>query len=260
MGRIVKVKDMKPGYTYCPVNETLEEYWQKQRIEYAKKCKPSWETDEDATRRAISECYELTRDRMWGIIPNTGILLRKPFEQPEWKRDIIPTFKLYFVGKGDEYAIAPVERGHSGIGSKRTGKKIWFHYSGLWVDFFLDLEDEIMEANPFPVYKMGPYEEITRLPDPEKWTTVSADTPYDPKGIDHVSVWDDSDMNILITLGIVSLFFLMAGPGGWAMLGTMWVLAAMGFHSKHEKKREFILKEREELGIRGDGLDDHIRW
>ena len=259
MGRIVKVKDMKPGWTYCPVDKTLEEMYWEQRTKYVLRNKCEWETDEEALARDRETHYKYLKEK--NLIPNTGVLLRQPRE-PQLKAlwEFEGLFKLYFVHEENEIIFGPTPKGMSGVSLQRTGSKIWTPLKSYPIVFHLGMEDEVMEAHPFTILKIKEGHEPINLPDPERWTVTSGDAPYNPRGIDHVSVWDESDAKILIVLAIVSFFMAMAGPSGCAMAVTIWLFAAIGFKSKHDKKREYILKEREELGVRGDGLDDHIRW
>lgn len=253
MGKIVKVKDMKPGWTYCPVDQTLEKVFWEQRVKEALNCKPEWLEDEVMIARAKEDYIEYFKDKK--VIPNAGVLLKRP-KVPKWEFD--NSFLLYLMYETDELVPGPTPKGMSGVGLRHTGKKIWAPITTYPVAFKLDMEDEVMEARPFPVLMLKEGHEPIYLPNPEKWYVPEKNSPYNSRGIDHVKVWDETDGKILIILGIISFFMSMAGPSGCAMAITMWLFAAIGFKSKHDKKREYILKQRKELGVRGDGLDDHI--
>lgn len=229
LGKKIKIRDMRPGWTYTAPDKTIEEMFQEKHGYWP----PAGMQD---------------------VVPNTGLFLKKNKELKYDKYD----FDLYLVQETDELTDKPLRPGQSGtVQIIKTGRKIWLYHPNYYVRIEANsLDFEMEEAHPFPVALIREGCEAIPLPDPWEWKMESAGE--DSK--DYVQVWDESDAKVLITLGIFSFLFLLAGLSGLGLLGTMWIWAILYFRSKHKKTKERILAERRKAGVRGGGLDHKFKW
>lgn len=230
MGVKIKVKDMKVGYTYTFVDETIEE-------------------------RFIKDGGKWPPAGMIEPMSNTAVLQSYPYYNEKTGKY---EFSLFPCQMGWEFAYRPARSGSGNVEMFRTGKRKWFPHANYSIRVAMAPDDEIIEANPFPVglYR-GKNVEMVWLPDPQNWVTTNE--PYNKK-TDYVDVWDDTDAKILIVSGIISFLFIIGGPTSWSLAIMTWLLTGLGIHGRHKKVREDVLRDREELGVRGGGLDNYFRW
>lgn len=235
-GRRVKVKDMRPGYLYTFTDMSLEAY-----SEYVKGIKRS------------------TNYSGRTPIYNAGIMKKPFYTDPKTGKVRV---WLWFIDQCRENIIAPSKTGR-GIGGKFTGNYLWNDgcregYPAE-IERYMDPDDYVVEAYPFPVgiYREGI--EMEWIPNPDQWETVSSDKPH-TRQEDYVQTWDQTDFNILIILTIVSVIMIFGGIEGISLACSMWALAAFGFHVKHKRIKEEILEERRKRGIRGNGMDHHFKY
>ncbi|RHS66538.1 hypothetical protein DW958_04730 [Ruminococcus sp. AM46-18] len=236
LGKKVKVRDMKPGWTYRVPGKTLEEIYESAH-EYAK-----WPP------------VQMTDAKQ-----NTGLLLLKVTEDNKNNWDEKYGFNLYPIHEEVELTEKALRPGQQGTFQVvRTGNKVWNYHPNCIVRVEVDsLDFEMEEAYPFPIAVVRDDYEPIPLPNP--WTWGETSDP-DSKAAKHVDVWDESDAKTIVILGIISFVLLMAGLSGLSLLITMWAVAAAYFHSKHEKVRKEILEQRNKHGISGSGLDHKFRW
>lgn len=219
MGKRVKVKNMRPGWTYTMPDKTIEEMFQ-EKHGY---CPPPG---------------------MQNVVPNTGLFLSMNKK---------PNFNLYLLQEVNELIDKPLKPGQLGtVQVVRTERKIWLYHPNYYIRIEADsLDFEMEEAHPFPVALIREGYEPIPLPDPWTWKME----PISDDSKDYVQVWDESDVKVLIALGIISFLLLLGGLPNFGLLGTMWVGAILYFWSKHRKTRKQMLENRRKMGIRGNGLD-----
>lgn len=237
-GKRVKVKDVKPGYVYTFADMSIEDFYAERESEY---------TCARSTYAHFKEYHKYLDNQGLVIAP-----LRPYGDGRYW-------VELYSMTIQNQMKLVPTPPKSKGLCWERTGRKVWAPQKSQKTNRLMYPDEELIQVHSFPVgiYREG--WELELLPDPEGWTTVSSSTPH-TKEDDYVAVWDESDFKILVILGIISFVLLLAGPSAWSILIMMWIVAAAGFHSKHKKIRDWVLREREERKVRGSGLDDQFWW
>ena len=169
LGKKVKVRDMKPGWTYRVPGKTLEEIYESAH-EYAK-----WPP------------VQMTDAKQ-----NTGLLLLKVTEDNKNNWDEKYGFNLYPIHEEVELTEKALRPGQQGTFQVvRTGNKVWNYHPNCTVRVEVDsLDFEMEEAYPFPIAVVRDDYEPIPLPNP--WTWGETSDP-DSKAAKHVDVWDESD-------------------------------------------------------------------
>ena len=245
-GRRVKVREMRPGYLYTFTDMSLEYYnaWK-----YGK----DGDIDESKFEHLCSDCST--------PIMNVGLMYVDEFSL-SWSGKI--DVRLCYVQKEEH-----IELNYRKTGADRVvkdGRYIWRAYNnGCYYDVSreMDPDDEVVEVYPFRIFiKMRPEDPknsyVEWIPDPDKWTTVPAGTPYNRK-TDYVDVWTESDFKILITVCVIAFVCCLGGIDGMSFGATMIILMCLAFRTKHNRIRREVIAEREKIGVRGPGMDDAIR-
>lgn len=233
MEKRVKVRDMKPGWTYTMPDKTIEELFNESN-EYI-----SWPPP-----------------AMDKVIANTGLFLCMSYNP---NIDGKYGFALYPVEEVDEITQKALRPGQSGTCQiVTTGNKIWEHHPNysIWIEVD-SLDFEMIEAHPFPIARVENGDVMVCFPNPWKWKVAEGKP---SRRDNYVNVWDDSDLKILIVLGLISFVLLMGGTSNISILAMIWLVAFAYIHKKHKKEKERILKERERNNVRGSGLDHKFKW
>lgn len=148
LGKKVKVRDMKPGWTYRVPGKTLEEIYESAH-EYAK-----WPP------------VQMTDAKQ-----NTGLLLLKVTEDNKNNWDEKYGFNLYPIHEEVELTEKALRPGQQGTFQVvRTGNKVWNYHPNCTVRVEVDsLDFEMEEAYPFPIAVVRDDYEPIPLPNPWTW-------------------------------------------------------------------------------------------
>lgn len=220
-GKRMQVRDMTIGHVYCFADMSLEDY--------------------DPRFKVAKEKHH--------FIDNVGLLQISVYEGEDLN-------SKYVMVRLDPVSI---EEETNGKTFKKTGYKIWKPEPYYRIFRKLALDDEVVEARPFPVAVKMPSGEIMSLPNPEVWKNVSSDTPHTKKE-DHVNTWDEDDIIKLLICGALTPFLIYLGELGAELCLWMWLLVGIGIHRKHKEIKEYVLWMRKQYKIRGDGMDDRFLW